>query len=237
MANSYFKFKQFTINQDKCAMKVCTDACLFGAVAASKELKNTRCLDIGTGTGLLSLMIAQKNDIALIDAVELNADAAGQALDNFTASSWKDKIQLHCEDILAFNPGVQYDYIISNPPFFEGDLKSPDEEKNLAKHNTTLDLSQLLAMADRHLFPGGTFALLLPYQRVNYFVREASKTGLHLMEQILVKQSIKHEYFRGILFFSRKESMVKKSEVLIRDSDNNYTTGFTGFLKEYYLAL
>lgn len=218
-------------------MKVCTDACLFGAVVANKHLENKSCLDIGTGTGLLSLMIAQKNNIKLLDAVELNADAAGQALENFTASSWKDKMKLHCEDILTFNPGKQYDYIISNAPFFEDDLKSPNEEKNLAKHNTTLNLLQLVALANRHLFPDGNLAVLLPYQRVKYFILEASKSGFHLSEQILVKQSFKHKYFRGILLFSRKESVVKKSEILIRDSDNSYTAGFTELLKDYYLVL
>lgn len=218
-------------------MKVCTDACLFGALVANKDLTNARCLDIGTGTGLLSLMIAQKNDIALLDAVELNADAAGQALENIVASSWTEKINVYNEDILTFNPGKKYDCIISNPPFFENDLQSPDNNKNDAKHNTTLNLSQLLTVAEKHLTPEGVFAVLLPYQRVSYFTEEAIKAGFHLTRQMLVKQTIKHKYFRGILVFRRKKAQIQDTTLIIRDTDHNYTPEFTALLKDYYLFL
>lgn len=218
-------------------MKVCTDACLFGAIVAATDLKNARCLDIGTGTGLLTLMIAQKNDIEIIDAVELNRDAATQALENISASLWKDKIKVHQEDILSFKPEKQYDYIISNPPFFEDDLNSPDEAKNNAKHSTTLSLSQLLVIADKHLTKDGVFTVLLPYPRVKYFTEEALKAGFHLTEQILVKQTFKHKFFRGILFLSRKDSVIQKTEINIKDADYKYTPEFTAYLKDYYLFL
>ena len=237
MANSYFKFKQFTINQDKCAMKVCTDACLFGAIVTNSKLTTSNCLDIGTGTGLLSLMIAQKNNEAKIDAVEIDADAATQAQENIQATPWAENIQVINEDILTFNPGKQYDCIISNPPFFEDDLQSPDNAKNNAKHNTSLNLIQLLGFINTHLAPTGFFAVLLPFHRVDYFIENAAEAGFYLARKILVKQTLKHKFFRGILFFKRQEKEVQYSEIFIKDSGHNYTPEFAELLKDFYLFL
>ncbi len=237
MANSYFKFKQFTIHQHKCAMKVCTDACLFGAVVAQEKLNDLACLDIGTGTGLLSLMLAQKNAAIYIDAVEIDANSAEQALENIMGSPWAANIQVHHADILNFSPGKQYDRIISNPPFFEDDLLSTNEAKNKAKHDTALNLMQLLNCVDTHLTKEGMLAVLLPYQRVNYFIEAAEKTGLHLSRQMLVKQTMKHKFFRGILFFERKKSVPIYNELIIKDTAQNYTPEFAALLKDYYLFL
>lgn len=237
MSNNYFQFKQFTIHQDKCAMKVCTDACLFGAVFANCQLQIANCLDIGTGTGLLALMLAQKNATAIIDTVEIDADAALQAKENVTASPWANRIQVINQDILTFNPGKQYDCIISNPPFFEDDLQSADETKNKAKHHTSLTLIQLLQVVDKHLAATGLFAVLLPYHRVENFTEEALRYGLHLNKKILVKQTPKHEYFRGILFFKRDEIKPQLTELIIKDAENQYSTEFTALLKDYYLYL
>ncbi len=243
MANTYFKFKQFTINQDNCAMKVCTDACLFGAIIANQNSQVTNCLDIGAGTGLLSLMFAQKNSAAKIDAVELDAAAALQAVENIAASPWAANIQVYDKDILTFAPHPQdavhkkYDCIFSNPPFFEDDLKSADETKNNAKHDTSLSLVNLLQVVDNLLSPNGFFVVLLPYHRVEYFIEEAKRSGLHLNKQILVKQTIKHTFFRGILFFSRTASETEQNEIIIKNSNQQYTSEFSAALKDYYLFL
>jgi len=243
MANSYFKFKQFKIHQDKCAMKVTTDACLFGALVAEVKLKKTTCLDIGTGTGLLSLMLAQKNKTSKIDALEIDTAAATQARENILASPWADRITVFNEDALKFPvgpqaaAGKQYDCIISNPPFFEDDLQSPDKAKNKAKHNSSLTLAQLLRIVDRQLAAEGFFAVLLPYHRVGYFVEEALKQGLFLTRQILVKQTLKHKFFRGILCFKRIEKKLNSKELIIKDLEHNYTPEFSEALKDYYLFL
>jgi tRNA1Val (adenine37-N6)-methyltransferase len=251
MANSYFKFKQFTIHQDKCAMKVCTDACLFGALVAgcrtclplgrfpaiAKDGQVTHCLDIGTGTGLVSLMIAQKNGTIKIDAIEIDEQAAMQAKGNIIASPWADNIQVFNEDILSFSADKKYDCIFSNPPFFEDDLLSADHTKNKAKHDTSLSLIQLLEVIDKHLDPKGFFAVLLPYHRVDYFIEEATRFGLFLSKKILVKQTLKHKFFRGILFFNRKETEPQSMEIIIKDTEHNYTPEFTAALKDYYLFL
>jgi len=238
MPNNYFQFKQFTVFQDKCAMKVSTDACLFGAMVPPNPLKGEYyVLDIGTGTGLLSLIVAQKNPHAVIDAVEIDEAAAEQAKQNFAASPWTERLHVFNADILSFNADKKYDRIISNPPFFEDDLRSPDQIKNNAKHDTALSLIELLQVVQKHLTKDGSFAVLLPYHRVNYFIEEADKTGLHLTQIILVKQTETHDYFRGILFFSKTKKLLQNTEVTIKDNKGNYTPAFTAALKDYYLYL
>ena len=235
MPNSYFQFKQFTVQQDKCAMKVCTDACLFGAMLPL-EVQH-KVLDIGTGTGLLSLMYAQKNSAAIIDAVEIDGNAAIQAKENFEASPWADRLNIFNADVLNFKPGKEYDLIISNPPFFEDDLRSPDGSKNNAKHDTSLGLVKLLEIVEIHLAKEGLFAVLLPYHRVNYFIERANSSGLYLTQQILARQTTKHDHFRGILFFKRTKAPQQNAEITIKDSEGNYTTEFIAKLKDYYLHL
>jgi len=238
VANKYFQFKQFTIQQDKCAMKVCTDACLFGAYVADElqHLFAANILDIGSGTGLLSLMLAQKTS-ALIDTVEINEAAFIQAKENIQQSPWKENITVYNTDIIQFESGKKYDCIISNPPFFEADLQSADKSKNAAKHDTTLTLQQLLQNIERLLSSNGFFAVLLPYHRSIYFEAESKKLDFHLAKKILVKQTPKHDYFRVMLIFSRKESVTKKGEIIIKNNGGDYSEEFKGLLKDYYLYL
>lgn len=225
-------------------MKVCTDACLFGALTSNFKLiqsvaegQTSNCLDIGTGTGLLSLMFAQKNANTIIDAVELDPAAAEQAKENFAASPWKERLNIFNANILSFTAEKKYGLIISNPPFFEDDLRSPDPDKNNAKHDTTLSLTELLQVVKTNLSPGGSFAVLLPYRRVDHFIEEAGKLELYLTRKILVKQTEQHEYFRGILFFSRGKILPVNTSMSIKDKEGNYTPEFVAALKDYYLYL
>ena len=158
--NSYFQFKQFTVQQDRCAMKVCTDACVFGAWAGSPEA--ARILDIGTGTGLLSLMAAQRNQVARIDAVEIDSAAAEQARENIANSPFAGRITVHQSPIQCFEPRYLYDTILVNPPFFQSDLRSPDARVNQAHHAESLTFSELLTAVVRFLGVGGTWHVLLP---------------------------------------------------------------------------
>lgn len=238
MPNNYFQFKQFTVFQDKCAMKVCTDACLFGAVLPSNSFTGEfKVLDIGTGTGLLSLMYAQKNPQAIIDAIEIDNAAAGQARDNFSSSPWAKRLHITNTDVLDLPAEKKYDHIFSNPPFFEDDLHSPDAGKNNAKHDTALSLVQLLETVNRLLNNEGSFAVLLPFKRLDYFIEEALKYDLHLSQQILVKQTPAHDFFRVILFFGRIMNRVSDKEIIIKDKNGKYTTAFAEVLKDYYLHL
>jgi tRNA1Val (adenine37-N6)-methyltransferase len=169
MANPYFKFKSFVIYHDKTAMKVTTDACLFGAWCASEisklETEGKKALDIGAGNGLLSLMVAQKTKLN-IDAVEIEDSAARQAAENIISATFEHAIKIHHNDIINFAPGG-YDFIISNPPFYEHDLKSDSSIKNTAHHSSNLTLEQLMEIIKIKLNQQGKFYLLLPLSRKN----------------------------------------------------------------------
>ena len=240
LPNNYFQFKQFTIHQDRCVMKVCTDTCLLGAMVAEKIVANKipaeNILDIGCGTGLLSLMLAQKTT-AVIDAVEIDTAAFNQATENFEQSPWKERLNIFNADIKKFKSDKKYDCIISNPPFFEGGLKSNNNNKNAAKHDTTLTMQELLTAVQQYLQQDGFFVMLLPFHRVNYCIGAAEKIGLFLSQKILVKQTPGHDYFRGILFFSKQKPSFNPEEIIIKNEMGNYTTIFTELLKDYYLYL
>ena len=239
MANHYFQFKQFTVQQDKCAMKVCTDACLFGAwVAHQTAIKSGRALDIldiGTGTGLLSLMLAQKT-AGQIDAIEINEPAALQAGENIRQSAWADKVKVIHASLQDFIPSKKYDLIISNPPFYQDDLRSADEDKNAAKHDSTLKLDQLLPFMKANLSGAGVAAVLLPYHRLMYAEKEAKKAGLYIEEKLLVKQTPAHEYFRAGLLLSNDENANPAIQsITIHTAERAYTPAFELLLKDYYL--
>jgi tRNA1Val (adenine37-N6)-methyltransferase len=157
MPNPYFQFKQFIIHQDKCAMKVCTDACILGAWCSQKISSYPLVLDIGSGTGLLMLMLAQKHK-GQIHGIELEPSCFEQLRDNIQQSKWKDKLQVFPGDARSFAFPNNYDLIISNPPFFEGELNAETETSNLAKHSKELTLSALMEIIDANLAPAaGTF--------------------------------------------------------------------------------
>jgi tRNA1Val (adenine37-N6)-methyltransferase len=241
VANIFFQFKQFIVYQQHCAMKVSTDACIFGAAAAAffadvpEQADTDRCyLDIGTGTGLLSLMLAQQTTAA-IDAVEIDNAAFEQATQNFSASPFRKQLTAHHTDVLKFEPGKKYNGILCNPPFFEGDLQSGDAMKNAAKHSTTFTLLQLLTTADRLLTADGILAVLLPYHRVNAFIQSANGLLFYLQQQILVRHTTAHPFFRGILFLSRQQSTAHTTELVIKNEGHAYTDAFIDLLKDYYL--
>ncbi len=219
-------------------MKVCTDACLFGAYVADqvKTKSSAHILDIGTGTGLLSLMLAQKVP-AMIDAVEIAEAACNQAKENFEQSPWKERLTVFNTDVQQFDPVKKYDCIISNPPFFEKDLKSNDSNKNNARHDTSLTLEQLLSVAKSLLTEDGTFTVLLPYHRVDAFIEMALNNDFHLSKKVLVKQTEKHDFFRGILIFSKLPAVVNEETIFIKSIDEKYSVRFAGLLRDFYLYL
>lgn len=230
-------------------MKVCTDACLFGAVVARRlqtasgktcmviDVSSTQnILDIGCGTGLLSLMLAQKTN-AGIDAIEISKDAFMQAKENILSSPWKDRIQVIHADVKAHAFTKQYDLIVSNPPFFEHHLRSPEEGINMARHDESLTYKDLLHIVYRLLSPDGCFAMLIPYHQSKGVVQLANDAGLYVHYHISVKQTPKHHCFRSIYRFSIREPyQVTEEELIIKDG-GSYTEEFVILLKDYYFNL
>ncbi len=229
-------------------MKVTTDACLFGAWAAenvcnselearSRELK---VLDIGTGTGLLSLMLAQKNPGLRIDAVEIDAGAAAQAHENIAASPWKKSIHVIHADALNYPFNNTYDIIISNPPFYEKELKGTDPKKNIAHHDEGLVLPDLLGIIDRYLSPGGTFYLLLPYKR-DRDIRELTGTrAFRLHAVVMVRPATGQDYFRILLSGKRAAADPAETEIgeiNITDTGGGYSPELIRLLHDFYLYL
>lgn len=241
MPNSFFTFKQFTINQDACAMKVCTDACLFGAWFAGKISFPGKILDIGSGTGLLMLMLAQKQDQE-IHGIEIDSAAYGQLEENIGGSPWKDRLKVLNGDARSFSFPDKYDFILTNPPFYEGDLLSGTKAKDLAKHSQELTLSALIDIIDANLGSEGAFGVLLPYHRMEYFEGLAKNREFFLQQRVLVKQTPRHDFFRVILHFSRKESpsgneTTDDKLITIKNEQNAYSDIFVALLKDYYLYL
>lgn len=217
-------------------MKVCTDACLFGAWVAYliKDHKIERVLDIGSGTGLLSLMIAQVS-CAAIDAVEIDNDAYQQSVENFRLSPWADRVNAHHADIAMFDSSVKYDLIITNPPFYENDLLSIDEQRNVALHSRKLELGNLLEISGRLLSESGRMAVLIPYRRVKDFEEKIHSSKFSVLRKVKVRPTPEHDYFRCMYLLSnRTPGDTDKSEMSIKSGDK-YTEQFYSLVKDYYL--
>jgi tRNA1Val (adenine37-N6)-methyltransferase len=237
MANNYFQFLQFIVRQDRCAMKVCTDSCLLGAWFAERIPAGVRVLDIGAGSGLLMLMLAQKNG-GEIHGIEIDPGSHDQLGENLACSPWKERLHPYPGDVRDFPFPAAYDFIISNPPFFEDSLNSPSERANLARHSRELTLDELIGAIDRNLSPSGSFGILLPCQRSEEFEALAERHHFSLKQKLSVRQRPGRDYFRSILHFSRlKEASSTALELCIHNETGAYSGAFVELLKDYYLNL
>lgn len=237
MANSFFQFKLFTIHQDRCSMKVTTDSCLFGAWVADRikeEQSIKSILDIGSGTGLLSLMLAQQS-ATTIDGIELQKNDYLQSLENVTASPWMERINILHADATGYEFYKKYDIIISNPPFYENDLKGASKRKNIAHHDEGLTIKNLIGIISRCLSPKGKFYLLLPEKRKSDLFETAENTGLFMNHIINVHQTENHAVFRIMVEGSFKNLNSTSEEIMIK-TGQQYSEKFTALLKDYYLA-
>jgi tRNA1Val (adenine37-N6)-methyltransferase len=242
MSNSYFQFKSFRIAQDRCAMKVTTDACLFGAIVAAniqQDSNERRVLDIGTGTGLLSLMVAQNHPNLKIEAIEVQSADAEQAFENIEASPWKERISVLHADVRTFMPAGKYDVIICNPPFYQNEITSASQGKNIAHHNAGIDLQTLLSLIPGLLSAKGEYWLLVPQKRFNEVQKLLSASRLQIDRSIILKQSVNHSPFRFIIHGTHKndkELFISQEEISICDDAGKYTEQFSSLLSDYYLA-
>jgi tRNA1Val (adenine37-N6)-methyltransferase len=240
MPNDYFQFKQFRIDQSDCAQKVSTDACLLGATA---DLSNaTRILDLGTGTGLLALMAAQRAPAAQIEAIEIDSKAATQAAANVAASPWADRIRVHALSLASYAASLppSLSHIICNPPFFRRSLAPPDAARATARHASedSLTFGEIVAFAATQLHPGGLLTVLLPPPEMQQFAQEAQAGGLATRTRLSVRHRPGGRVKRCIYAFGGVgPAEAQETELIIQDADGAYSAEFRALMGGFYLAL
>jgi len=233
MSNT-FRFKQFTIKQDKTAMKVGTDGVLLGAWSSITEKS---ILDIGTGTGLIALMLAQRTKKATIDAIEIEEQAYLQTLENSTNSKWAKRIRAHHVSIQNFTPFKKYQLIVSNPPYFNRSFKSPKGERTIARHTSSLSYEDLITAVVSWLDISGNFSVVLPVKEGSLFINMATNRRLFLNKKCLVKPNPNKKPKRTLLSFSFQEKTIEESEIIIEtEIRHDYTPEYKALTQDFYLA-
>jgi len=234
MPASVFHFKQFTILQDRCAMKVGTDGVLLGAWVSIKKAEHI--LDIGTGTGLIALMMAQKYD-ASIEAIDIDNDAFEQAIVNVNASPWANRIRVFNASLQDFQPHRKYDLIISNPPYFIDSFAPTDEARNRARQaSASLLYEELLQGIIRLLTTTGKFCVILPSKEGAFFLQKVEQDGLFCNRITHVHTIIGKPAKRVLMEFSRIDEELKENEIILRESDTTFSDAYKEITKDFYPA-
>ncbi|MCX7398997.1 MAG: methyltransferase [Planctomycetales bacterium] len=237
---SIFRFKQFVVHQDRCAMKIGMDGILLGAWAQAEQPE--RILDIGTGTGLIALMMTQRFPSAIVDAVEIEPNAAEQAARNFSASSWPERLNLHHQSIQSFAfSGLHdkaYSLIVSNPPWFVDSLKSNESSRNLARHTDSLSHDELLNSVRLLLHRSGRFAVVLPFDESTSFVHSAHERNLFCRRQCLIRSKPGLSPHRILLEFETvpaESPMIPQELTIENEQHHDYTESFRELTRDFYL--
>lgn len=229
-----FQFKQFSIDQTNCGMKVNTDAALLGAMADTRNALDI--LEIGTGTGVMALMLAQRSPAARIDAVEIDEGAGLTAALNISNSPFSNRVKLiqsSFEDHLSANADKKYDLIVSNPPYFINSLKSAEPSKLLARHTNEDFFSSLISGASGHLKTGGQLYLILPLDTADLVKRLLLETKLQVSKNIFIHSFPESKPYRCILVISPEPGETIDEKFVIYESQNNYSGEYRSLLKDY----
>lgn len=229
-----FRFKQFSVEDNRCAMKVGTDAVLLGAwVAVNHSL---RILDIGTGCGVIALQIAQRTESNVhIDAVEIEMIDAGQAQENIVQSPWPQKIFVYSKPIQFFVPDYSYDLIVTNPPYFVNSLQPPTPSRAQARHTSTLSFPDLIQNSARLLKPDGRLALILPTAEGNIFKELAHQQSLYLIRETAVYTTPHKPQERWLLEFSRSNKKIASDKIVLFNSSGKKTPAYENLTAGFYL--
>ncbi len=234
-----FSFKQFTIQQDRCAMKVGTDGVLLGAWTPINHNPHN-ILDIGAGTGLIALMLAQRSNAEQIDALEIDENAYEQATDNFENSPWNDRLFCYHAGLDEFveEPEDEYDLIVSNPPFYTENYKSDNQQRDLARFEDALPFDELIEAAALLISENGVFAVIIPYKEENKFLALAKENELSPIKITRVKGSPTVEIKRSLIAFSRNEiTNFPIDELVIETARHQYTPEYIELTKPFYLKM
>jgi len=234
MANPFFQFKQFCVNHNRCAMKVGTDGVLIGAWSEIRNAKSI--LDVGAGSGLVSLMLAQRSDDH-ITGIELDDSAANQAIENVSASPWSHRISIICGDFLHYHTDLRFDLIVSNPPFFEQSLLPPDAKRTSARHTETLSYETLLQKSVELLALSGRISLIVPADKEFYITNLAKKIDLHPTRICYVLPTPDTLPKRLLIEFSLEERPVQTSQLIIETSRHHYSEEYIALTKHFYLKM
>lgn len=231
---SVFKFKQFEVDQTGCAMRINTDGVLLGATV--RHPSPGLILDIGTGTGVIALMLAQRFPEAKIHAVEIDEQATQAAGKNFQLSVFSERLTIKHTSIEEYNCAQQFDLIVSNPPFFVNDLKSEELRKGIARHADRDFFSMLVKKSDALLADGGMVWLILPVKQADEVVGIASQYGLSLMERIHIHSDQSKPTFRQIICLKKGQAVLKENDFYIYESLKQHTAAYKELLKDFFLA-
>lgn len=236
--NKPFTFKQFSVNQDRCAMKIGTDGVLLGAWTSIRH-NPFNVLDIGSGTGILSLMIAQRSKAEQIEAIEIDDDAYEQCSENFENSPWNDRLFCYHASLIEFVEEVEdtFDLIICNPPFYSEDYKSENKSRDLARFNDAMPFKHIIYAVDHLLAEDGLFSIIIPKKEENGFIKLASTVGLNTQRILHVKGNPDSDIKRSLIEFSYHETTVNISELIIETSRHNYTQDYIDLTKDFYLKM
>ncbi|MCG8578345.1 MAG: methyltransferase [Bacteroidales bacterium] len=239
MANSFFKFKQFLIHQDKAAMKVGTDGVLLGAWTNIGDAVNI--LDVGTGTGLISLMIAQRNQNASIVAIDIDKDAVSQACDNFTLSNWSKRLYVEHKPLQVFTEANigNFDLVVCNPPFFNKAYKSDNHSRNLARHTESLSYEELIVNARKVTTKQGRLSVVLPFDVEQEFIESAKKENFYAYRITRIKPTPLKKYVRTLIEFSKNVvADIAINEMVIEDKGRHgYSDEYIALTKTFYLKM
>ena len=236
--NTAFKFKQFTIHQDQCAMKIGTDAVLLGAWA-NVENHPFSVLDIGAGTGVISLMLAQRCHAEHIDAIEIDANAYEQCVSNFESSPWGNRLFCYHASLEEFVEEIEdkYDLMVSNPPFYSVDYKSGNEQRDLARFEDALPFKHLIESASKLLSDNGRFSVIIPFQEEEKLIALASDVNLFPNRILRVKGNSESEIKRSLLEFSFQDNDVQIDNLTIETQRHQYTPEYINLTKDFYLKM
>lgn len=232
MAATPFRFKQFSLQQDRCALKVGTDAVVLGAWA---DVDGARILDIGTGTGVLALMAAQRNPAARIDAVEIDEPSAEQAAANAAASPWASRVRVHRMDVRRMRASEPYDRILCNPPFYAGEMDSPDARTGVAKHDGGLTFPELVKVTARLLAPAGRFVCIIPLNREADLCAIAAGHGLSPACRCVLHYLEGRPPKRVLLELVHGPSPLRQEELLVEHRPGRFSEAYRRLLAPYLL--
>ncbi|MDX6747099.1 methyltransferase [Polaribacter sp. PL03] len=236
-----FKFKEFTIHQDKTAMKVGTDGVLLGAWCSVDDYSDT-ILDIGSGTGVISLMIAQRSDAMTIDAVEVDENAYEQTVENFEKSEWGDRLYCYNATFNEFADEIAeeeetYDLIVSNPPFYTDDFETEDDARNKARFTSSLSFEELIRGVSKILSENGIFSVVVPFKEEESFINLTKEKKLFLNRICRVKGKVTSEIKRSLMEFSFIEKVIEEKSLVIEIERHKYTEDYINLTREFYLKM